>query len=267
MKQKINMIGGGFRHCGGTNAFILPKKVEWNINDESAPISFHIDSSIFMQPNPNKKNYGMLCEGSHIIHNVVDAVKKNIHVLEQYYELIFTHDVSLLKLSSKMALIPPSSTSWILEGDRKIYKKSKNVSMVASKKVMCTEHHYRQLVAKKYQDKIDLFGRGRKTEIKDKIDGVRDYRFSIAMENNCYNNAYSEKISDCFCVGTIPIYFGPPVVNEIFNPDGIIDIKNFSLNDLTEDLYNDKIEAVKENYHIACNMPFPEDYAFENYIK
>ena len=267
MKTKINLIGSGFRHCGGTSAFILPKKVEWNMDDDSAPISIHVDHGIFVQPNPNKKNYAMICEGTTIIPYIVQKVKQNISLLEEHYELIFTHDVSLLPISDKMWLIPPASISWILEKDRKIYKKDKLISMVASTKKMCQEHLFRHQVADKYKDHLDLFGFGRDRELKNKIDGLKDYYFSIAMENNTYNNAYSEKISDCFVVGTIPIYFGPPVVYEMFNPDGIINLKDFDIKDLSESLYYSKMNAVKENFKIACDMPFPEDYAYEMYIK
>lgn len=267
MKAKINLIGGGFQHCGGTSAFILPKKVQWNIKDDSAPISVHVDHGIFYPTNPSKKNYAMICEGTKIIPHIVNKVKQNIKVLEQHYELIFTHDVSLLNISNKMALIPPASVPWILEKDRKIYKKTKLISMIASTKKMCDEHAYRDYVANIHANKLDLFGRGRPRELQNKIDGIKDYYFSIAMENNVYNNGYSEKISDCFVVGTIPIYYGPPVVYEMFNPEGVIDLKDFDISEISPKLYHSKFDAVKENFKIACNMPHPEDYMYEKYIK
>ena len=45
-------------------------------------------------------------------------------------------------------------------------------------------------------------------EIKNKIDFLSSYKFSIAMENTEGDGYISEKIIDSFISGTIPIYYG-----------------------------------------------------------
>jgi hypothetical protein len=50
--------------------------------------------------------------------------------------------------------------------------------------------------------------------------------------------------------------------------DGIIMLnENFNINDLTPELYYNKIDAINDNYNRVINMPVAEDYIFENYIK
>ena len=45
MKQKINMVGGGFQHENSSSAGSTPNLVEW-VRDGSANISIHIDNGL-----------------------------------------------------------------------------------------------------------------------------------------------------------------------------------------------------------------------------
>ena len=81
------------------------------------------------------------------------------------------------------------------------------------------------------------------------------------MENHTYPIAYSEKLTDCFATGTIPIYYGSELIGDVFNSDGIIILNNdFNNEDLTSELYYSKMNAIKDNYDRAVNMPIAEDY-------
>ena len=264
-KEKINLIGGGFKHCLSTNGYILPNKVEW-VLDNSSDISIHVDNAIFSPVDKSKTNYAMLSESKTIIGHLYQNIIDRIELLENNYEYIFTHDISLLDTSRKIKLIPPPATSWILPEDRKLHPKTKLISMVASIKNMCPDHTYRNQVAHELKNKIDIFGRGRERQIENKINGLKDYCFSVAMENGNYNNMFTEKITDCFVVGTIPVYYGSTSVDNYFNSEGIINLKDFSLCDLTYDLYHDKMVYIKENFEIACNFKHPEDFIWEEYI-
>jgi hypothetical protein len=261
------MIGGGFQHCFGTNAFNRPQFVEWVKHPYNANVSMHIDGHILSQPNKNKINYAMLSESKTIIPQIYEAVSKNIYFIEDNYELLFTHDTSLLPLSEKIVLINAPASSWIPEQDRRIYEKTKLISMIASTKTICDEHHVRQAVAKKFSNKLDLYGRGRPNELLSKIDGLKDYCFSISMENSTYNNCYTEKIMDCFAVGTIPIYYGPEVVYKHFNPEGIINLRDFDISKISFETYYGKQQAIRENYEIAKDFLLPEDDAFVKFIR
>ena len=92
--------------------------------------------------------------------------------------------------------------------------------------------------------------------------------FSIAIENDCYKTYFTEKITDCFAVGTIPVYLGAPDIGEHFNTNGIIIMnKNFDINSLTKELYYSKIEAVKDNFNRVLQYDVLEDWIYERYFK
>lgn len=263
-RQPINLIGGGFSHSPSTSGF-EPLYMEWVKYGESAPISIYVDNGLSMGTNPNTINYGWLCESKTINSNLYSWVKNNIDYLQQKFKLVFTHDVELTKLSKLFALVQCSGKSFIESGE--IYEKSKLVSMIASNKNMCYEHRIRQEFINKFSSKCDHYGRGY-NEIKDKVDGLKDYCFSFAMENATYSNMFTEKITDCFMTGTIPIYYGINNIGDFFNIDGVIILDdNFKIEELTFDLYFSKFEAIKDNHERAKNLLVAEDYIYLNYIK
>jgi len=143
---------------------------------------------------------------------------ENINIINELRSTL----IDKLNISKKIRLIPPAYTPWIQEKDRKLYKKTKLVSMIASNKSMCDFHILRNNLAKKYENSLDLFGRGRK-EIVNKVDGLKDYMFSITIENANYDGMISEKLTDCFATGTVPVYLGSEkTVKKIFDAKGVI---------------------------------------------
>jgi hypothetical protein len=139
--------------------------------------------------------------------------------------------------------------------------------MIASNKSLCDEHAYRQEVVKKYRDQLNLFGLGY-NEIDNKLIGLKDYAFSITMENSTYPLGYTEKIADCFATGTIPIYYGCKDIGKVFNEDGIIWLDdNFKIEDLSFDLYYSKMDAIKDKFNRIKNLPTAEDYIYSMHIK
>jgi len=54
-----------------------------------------------------------------------------------------------------------------------------------------------------------------------------NYKFGLAMENTMENGYLTEKIMNVYLGGAIPIYWGSPVVKEIFNPDSFIYINDY----------------------------------------
>ena len=90
--------------------------------------------------------------------------------------------------------------------------------------------------------KVDMGGRYNNNinrSVINKIEFLSSYKFSIAMENSEADGYTSEKIFQSFLSGTIPIYFGNYMVDEIFNHKSYILIKS------TKDMYN-KIEFIKK---------------------
>lgn len=263
-RYDINLIGGPFHHSLSSSG-AEPKFIRWVKNVQTSPISIYVDESFQQVPNPVTKNYAWLCESKTIIGHIYKWAEQNAAFLSANYEGVFTHDVTLLEVSPIFKLCRPGGTPFIHDGE--IYKKSKLVSMIASNKVLCPDHVFRQRMIQKYKNECDHFGTGF-NQIVNKVDGLREYCFSITMENGTYPNMFSEKIADCFITGTIPIYYGINNIGDFFNTDGIITLtEDFKISDLSFELYESKMEAIKENYKITKNTLTAEDYIFDNYIR
>jgi hypothetical protein len=183
---------------------------------------------------------------------------KTVEKIKIDYDAIISH-CDNLKTKNHIFKIDPCIPSWIDAGDQKIYPKSKNISMIASVKIMCEGHKYRQEIANKVYSIVDLFGRGRKKSVDSKIYALKDYRFSIAMENSCADTYFTEKILDCFLTGTIPIYWGTKKVFDIFDKYGIIWLEDFMLvkNSFNfEQEYENRKNSVLKNLEIAKSLNF-----------
>ena len=143
---------------------------------------------------------------------------------------------------------------------------------------MCEGHRNRHRIVDECYDHIDLFGGYRgshkigsgnfKTTWPGKEDALVDYAFSLVIENAVYDKYYTEKITDCFATGTIPIYVGTEKICEDFDCNGIIFYDNVEqVKSLTMDDYFSRIDSVVENYKLVCKMKISDDYMFEGVKK
>lgn len=257
------MVGGGFQHDICSSSGSVPKHVEWD-KQGTANISIHIDHAIMQPVDKTKRNFAWVAESSAVIIPVIEWLKANIEYIEQTYELLFTHDARIASLSPKFKMVLANAVPWVK--NRGMYDKTKLVSMIASSKNFCQGHNFRQTILAKYKGKIDCFGSGW-NYIEKKEQGLNDYCFSIAMENDNYDNIFTEKITDCFVTGTIPIFWGSPTIGNYFNIDGIIPFTpDLKIEDLTLDLYESKVLSIEENFNIAIDIPIAEDYIYLKYI-
>ena len=103
--------------------------------------------------------------------------------------------------------------------------KTKLLSVICSTKTTTAGHRRRLRFVERLRELVpmDVFGRGF-TPIKDKWEGLADYRYSLAIENSAYHDYWSEKIADCFLTGTVPLYYGCPNINAYFAPESLIPI-------------------------------------------
>ena len=85
-----------------------------------------------------------------------------------------------------------------------------------------------------------------------KLEFQKKYKFSLAFENSSSNGYTTEKIIDAFAAGGIPIYWGDPLVDKVFNKKAFIDGNMFEEN-------NDLIEYIKKVDN--------DDELYLNYIK
>jgi len=264
--MKIQLIGNTFTHLtGGNKGYSVHGKESKNITwtQEYCDHVFYVDQTIdyALHNNSDQRKYGWLLESKCIVPGLVDKIKNNLQDYLEAYEIIFTHNKELIDLDKKFKWVPAQGF-WIK--DPKIYNKNKLVSMISSNKNMSMGHEMRLAWVQELKNKVDLYGRGF-NEIENKEQGLCDYMFSVAIENGEYETYFTEKILDCFATGTIPIYIGAPDIGKYFNADGIIKIGNFD--DISEELYYNKIEAIQDNLERVKKMEVLEDFIYENYLK
>tara|TARA_R100000005_G_scaffold67310_1_gene35458 strand:+ start:120 stop:419 length:300 start_codon:yes stop_codon:yes gene_type:complete len=90
--------------------------------------------------------------------------------------------------------------------------------------------------------------------------------------NSSEKNYFTETLVDVFRQGAIPIFWGCPNIGEYFNEDGILQFNTGQelfniLDNISEELYESKLEAVKENYELAKQYVSMDDTFATNLIK
>jgi hypothetical protein len=91
--------------------------------------------------------------------------------------------------------------------------------------------------------------------------------FSIVFENASYDNYYTEKITDCFSNGTVPVYWGDPKIGESFDMGGIILWDDsFDPSILNVDLYNSMIGSVRNNLYKVSVIESADDILYNQIV-
>jgi hypothetical protein len=262
-KIKINLF------CNDTlipssSSFNKTKYVEW-VTDGQGKANFYVNLhclDVFKDTSDLPK-YVWLMESRNIIPQIYKFFEDNKEFAASRCDGIFTCDKELAKNDGFFYAIS-NAVPWIV--NRKIYEKTKLVSMISSNKAYTSGHRNRLEYVEKFKNDVDLYGRGF-VDINCKEDGLVDYMFSINIENAVYDTYFTEKLTDCFATGTIPIFYGSKGVIEYFNEDGIIFLDdNFEVSSLTKDLYYSKMDAIKDNFERIKKFPIAEDYIYKNYL-
>lgn len=261
--EKWRIFDVAFQHAKYSTDYQESKYITWT-RDGDYPFRFYTDTSL-TRAYPNvSSNIAWLLEPMAINNTSYEWIKNH----SDRFDIIFTHDKSMLDISDKYKFLPMGGC-WIEPSEQMIYDKSKNISIIASDKKSTVGHKLRHVIVDKFRDKISTYGRGYKV-LEHKIEGLRDYRFSIAIENSKKDYYFTEKLIDCFMTGTIPIYYGCPSIGDFFNINGMILINDENdladvIDNLTEEKYLEMLPYVKDNFEKAKQFMIAEDYIYENY--
>ncbi len=88
-----------------------------------------------------------------------------------------------------------------------------------------------------------------KGSVSDKFEVLQNYKFSVCYENMCDVKGYvTEKIFDCFAVGTIPIYWGASNITDYIPKECFIDRRDFKSFDGVMDYIRSMDEATYRGY-------------------
>lgn len=187
--------------------------------------------------------------------------------MEKKFDFVLTHNMNFV--TNKNWLYYDLGGSWIPFEKWRVYNKTKNVSLISTYKTSMIGHRLRREAAEKYADRLDVFG-GTPESIARKFDCLADYRYSVVIESEKTPYFFNEKLIDCFAVGTIPIYWGCPIRGTLFDPAGIIQVRNVDeIGDILEKAdkinYESRLPAVRENLETAKQYRITEDWIFNKY--
>lgn len=138
-------------------------------------------------------------------------------------------------------------------------EKTRPLSAVMSSKILTPGQQLRIEALKKIQlaiPSIDIFGRGLEylnfgksykgaLNYNDycKFKGLYGYKYSLAFENSCHDNYFTEKIIDCFLSWTKPIYYGCSNISKYFPKSSYCQI-NISEKNLADQIKHEIIQPI-----------------------
>jgi len=255
---------------------LKPKNFEWSTSEGIATV--WIDNNMLNHTGIPAGNFGWFCESSEVLPSLKNELIQNYLKYKNHFKAIFTCDYQIISRDPSFFIFNPpgSNIPWTKPDLYRIHEKSKICSMIASPKNMTTGHRKRIDIATRLKNLVDVFGGAAGTPRigagigpngdwwRSKDEALAPYMFSIVIENASYPNYYTEKITDCFALGTIPIYWGSPDIGRDFNTEGIIQWHDgFNPEILSKELYESKLPAVLDNLERVKRLDFSDDLIFE----
>lgn len=281
MKEKIRAPWAPFPHEYSSCSNLKPESFEWSKTE--GRYSVYIDNTIMNHNGVKDNSFGWFCESSEILPNLKKYLISNKNLLKTRFDKIFTCDNQLINIDPSFYIYNPpgSNLPWTKKNDYKLYDKNKLCSMIASSKDMTTGHKLRITNAHKYQNQgVDVFGGAigskrigegtgpNKDWWRSKELALADYCFSIVFENAAYPNYHTEKITDCFAQGVVPIYWGDPLIGNKFNEKGIIKWEtNFDIKSLSLELYLSMKNYIEDNMERVKKMENADDCLYREIKK
>lgn len=220
--------------------FLGPNRV----NDPTlASVVFHTDA--FIGPVDHHNSIAILIESQAIHPHAYNAIQR----YHTGYKKILTFDKETLKLPNSQLCY--FGGGWVQTEDWKIYPKTADLCMTLSGKRFTDGHRMRHDVYEKVQGRLNA-AHGYMNPIPNTLTGLKDWRFNICVENTRCDYYFSEKILDCFCTGTIPVYCGCPSIGELFDIQGILVFSTLEeleiqLSRCNEQTYDELRPHVEEN--------------------
>lgn len=241
------------------------ENIVWNFNvpDKTDDIVVYTETSFDKIHSEIPNRIAWLIESPEITPLYYNWIEHNYNK----FKYVLTHNKKLIDLGYNFKFAPLGG-SWLWNDEIKIYKKTKSISIIASGKSDTSGHKLRHQIISRYNNILDIYGRVY-NPIDRKIEGLKDYRFSVCIENAREDYYFTEKIMDCFLSGTVPIYWGCPSIGNFFDKRGILSFGNFDefeniINDCNQELYESLLDYVNYNFEKAHEFLLAEDWVLKN---
>lgn len=168
---------------------------------------------------------------------------KSLIKLSKWFDYVLTWNDKLVdhdkfyKINSPQNLISiNSSNSYSSFTSRKLLTQiSSNIHSTHSSELYTLRKKLNVMLSKILMDEFDYYGRGwelnssYKGSVKNKLEILKNYKFSICFENMIGEDGYiTEKIFDCFKAGVVPVYLGARNVANYIPENCFIDYQNFN---------------------------------------
>jgi len=256
---------GGFKSFGGPLLPLPDLPFEWDRSGTRREIAVFTDASLLEAERRNDcYKVAWLLESPRNTRPEYRWLGRN----PLLFDRVLTFEQNFLE-NLPRARFSPCGGCWLAKEGWKIHPKTQNLSTIVSEKRAMPGQKLRHEVIQKHAAAFDaILGRGFR-EIDDKIEGLKDYRYSLAIENCRQNFYFTEKIIDCFMTGTVPIYWGCPSIGLFFDKEGIITFEHprdlgLILEHIGPEDYERRLPAVHRNFERAHRYFYPDIYAWEN---
>ncbi len=274
-KPRIRIVDQQFAHgtsLGSGDLNLYSDRFDWyRGNDAIGDVvvvsedSFHLINHL-----TEKIKVALIIESPMSNKNVYNFISQPEHYNK--FDYILTFNKELIKINPEKFIYYIFGGCWIYPENREIYPKSKDISIIASAKRTTIGHNLRHEAISKFGNKIEgIYGRGYNV-VENKLEALKDFRYSIIIENDNCDAMFSEKLIDCFVTGTIPIYWGCKSIVDFFNKNGMLCFENINeletiLEKCNEEHYNNFLPFIQENFIKAQQYTIPENCMWDTFFK
>jgi hypothetical protein len=262
---KIRLVDGTFPHCNavglaGENQGEGPSSFAWDRSGGGGVKVFTDLALAQAVGDPAPMKIAMLVESPAYSEGALRMVRQHA----EEFDAVLTFNADLLR-ELRHARFYPLGGSWIAEWG--LFEKSKMVSIIVGAKRDTEGHEMRHRAA---DLDVDRYGKPYTDWMESKAEALRDYRYSIVIENVRHDYYFTEKLIDCISQGTIPIYWGCPSIGDFFDPNGVLTFETVEqleriMDGLSKEDYLSRFDAVRRNIELARQYRCAEDWIADRY--
>ncbi|MEO5910946.1 MAG: glycosyltransferase family 10 [Pelobium sp.] len=219
--------------------------------------------------NPGKESETVKCPKENLIF-LTDEAHNDRFFLQDFLDQFFTVVTNRSDIKHENIIYHHELNTWHLKKtydqliENKDIVKTKTLCALSSDLTILKGHKERYAFVNKlighFKDKIDVYGRGFNS-FDDKFEVLKEYKYSVTIENSFLPGYFTEKISECFLTHTLPLYWGCPDLENYFDKKSFIrlDINDYlksirTIEEIIEQgIYEERIEVIKQQKKTYLN--------------
>jgi len=257
MIPEIRIYDREFGHAKSMSGEQVPKLMKWRREGPPTSICFFTDREL-------EKARDVDCEFK--VAWLIEP-RATIGDSAELFNCVLTYNRKALD-DHPRNLFYPHGGCWIPDLECRDHPKTGHVSMISSSKSGLPGYDLRHQVFNNCKS-VDFYGTICGKPMISKVPAIAPYHYSIVIESLCIEDYFTEKLIDCFALGTIPIYWGTKNIGKYFDMGGIIQVSSLEeIEAVIENLAEPSAEmlsAVRKNMLLANHYKCVEDWIFSNH--